>query len=80
MDITLESISVVEPVYKPRKLTITIKSPQDELFIRHLIQKIQNIKQAIAEPFVMNLVDQIPTKEEKEFLDSLITILTSGVK
>ena len=80
MDITLEPISVVMPVYKPRKLIITIKSPQDELFIRHLIQKMQNFKQAIAAPLLIKLADQTPNKEEEEFLNSLMTTLTSGVK
>ena len=80
MDISLEPITVLKPVYAPRRLIITIKSPQDELFIRHLIQKMQHLEQAIDYPITKGLKDKIPNEEEEEFLNSLITTLTSGVK
>ena len=66
MNITLEAIPVA--VYKPRKLIIEVKSPRDELLIRHLIQK-------VSDRIRLGL-----TNEEGEFLDSLMTTLTSGVK
>ena len=65
MDIRLSPIA---QVYKPKELVISIKTPQEELFIRHFMQKVLELAAeftGVEAEFAKNILSTV-AKEPKE--------------
>ena len=60
----------IPQIYKPKELVISIKTPQDELFIRNFMQKVLGLETELSEQeeefalSVLNISKQEPEKDE----------------